>query len=1235
LDRHNRLSRSYKIGQRIVGKLYPIAVTEENRGILLWAIKGATRGMANARRSKPAQGSIEDRFEFIGDAVAPGDQAVLRSTMFEVEERNSGAERTLKLWRKTGTPVDNDLRQLWLHEMRQVQRVMSYAGAREVIVDILELVEDDQYFGLVLERIGQPLNERRKRVLRQHWLRNLGAPRARTLFWRNIKRIVTAVGIIHAQGLVHGQIAPDAIVTEGADEPDFKLGGLEWSLWMGADRSDWSHAKIGTAGATKRADTYSFAEDWRALGLVIAECLDSVVTRSGDLQSGKRTDPPIVLDIPERVFLRRLIVPARLDQLDAASLAHSVDDLVASIARSISARTGAFIIAFDPRCKLGEAVWDATNGEIPVDEYRRQLDWVRADFDGGTTLLVPRTFDPATSWLKLVTDSMIYGLRAYRHEGAAVWDTAVCQAVEVRKGIFSLGDHDDHSIVQPIMVAGNSREIGEARSRLGAGMLDWSAFADPMQGARTLTDQEAVRRGLLLVQALEALVKALEVYPVEVLATGRREGRRFVILRAEPDNDRDRIAKRVGLPGSAVALRRLFEDDQRDAEAKWGLSQAASLGATRTSDIVLSFIDVVDHSGLRAYEFESDEELPSDGPFFLRTQRDIGTEQVIACRLRNIRALDTRVDLAEMLVNPWRVRRSSREELTEEERNDAAFLDLDKPKQDALLGLWSTVPSFFVVGPPGVGKTKLATEVIRRRFSRNRSTRMLVSAQGHDALDNLQDEIKKILDSAKLSDALVVRSTTPDRRVTSEQEVHRASLDYLDRLARSALGQNAPASIRDRILELKNAANRAEHDRDSLGRAERSGLGAISNLVLDAANIVISTANSPDIERLVEAREQFDWVVVEEAAKATGPELVGPLMLSGRRLLIGDHHQLPPFDSDRLVKVLSDHGLVGEALAVTEQLIGPMFRDGELDELAFIAADADALRNSREMALKLLEPFRCFVEEDERLANRNPGHRPIVAQLTEQRRMDPAIAEVVSRTFYDGRLVTEKKRALAAETQEPPVVQLGPLPKSPVVVVDFRHVSSTGQEALIERGRPRWHNPSEVTAVIDVLRHLRRRGQKAPSLAVLSPYKAQVDKLQQRIASARASGLSHLDQFVPVRNTASFVGTVDSFQGSEADVVILSLVRNNPRTGVGALGFLRDRRRMNVALSRAKHQLIVVGSLEFLQEAVRGVNPDGIISHDLSFLTKMVGAIHDLTKQKRKGVPLATFVAPTALRLRP
>jgi superfamily I DNA and/or RNA helicase len=275
------------------------------------------------------------------------------------------------------------------------------------------------------------------------------------------------------------------------------------------------------------------------------------------------------------------------------------------------------------------------------------------------------------------------------------------------------------------------------------------------------------------------------------------------------------------------------------------------------------------------------------------------------------------------------------------------------------------------------------------------------------------------------------------------------------------------------------------------------------------------------------------------------------------------------------------------------------------------------------------------VEDDERLALGNAAHRPIAATLTEQRRMDPAIASVVSEAFYGGNLKTETKRAEAAETALPPFIHLPPLPTSPVVVVNYAHISSTGNRPPIERGKPRWHNPSEVESVLDVLRHIRARdGSDRPTLAILSPYKAQVDKLQHRVAALRGHELAHLDKFAPVRANHDFVGTVDSFQGSEADMVILSLVRNNGRTGVGALGFLRDRRRMNVALSRAKSQLIIVGSLTFLQEAVDGVNPDAE-PHDLSFLTKIVETIGRLTGQRRgNGAALATIISPLELKVR-
>jgi len=87
-----------------------------------------------------------------------------------------------------------------------------------------------------------------------------------------------------------------------------------------------------------------------------------------------------------------------------------------------------------------------------------------------------------------------------------------------------------------------------------------------------------------------------------------------------------------------------------------------------------------------------------------------------------------------------------------------------------------------------------------------------------------------------------------------------------------------------------------------------------------------------------------------------------------------------------------------------------------------------------------------------------------------------------------------------------------------------------------------------------------------------------------------------------------YCGTVDSFQGDEADVVVVSLVRNNHHsTPTKALGFLQDNRRTNVLLSRAKWMMIVVGSLDFYQKVVEfaQVQPD----KDVGFLGQFLKSL--------------------------
>jgi AAA domain len=1192
------------------------------------------KSMENKSRKKRLP-ALETRFTFQDAPVAAGNLKALRSAQYSVFDDTTGHDRVLKLWRKTGTVADADLRALWVHEMRQVQSVMSYAGARDIIVDVIEFVEDEENFGILLEHAGQPLATRKERVSSGHWLKNLGAVRSRTLFWRNLKRVAWALGIIHSQGLVHGSISTDNIMTEGADEPDFQLTGFEWSLRLTADRPDRTHAKLADRSTAARPTKYSFEEDWKALGLLIAGMLDTGIRQSGEAYTLGKIDPPVSLSTSERILLKRLVAPSRTDNLEAESVVRAINDVIAEVGRAGTVRSGTLVLVIYQNAGLAEAVYDLSSGEIGVDEYYRQLDWVRADLDGGATLLVPRHFEEGAGKLQLVTTTMRYVLQPHRQEGSPTWDIAACIKVEPRPEALWMSNQQEHELLQPIEVTPSVRLAAETRARLGPDALDWSAFADRGGDARLPGRAELIRRSLMMIQVIEAVVKSLEVYPVEVLQQESKSGRRYVLLRSARESDRDKIAKRIGMIDTQTSLKRLFEDDHRDGEGKWRLSIAASLGASRHKDVAATFTQVEECRGASAYRFEIDEELQDSPPLFLRTERDAGTENQISRRLKIIKGLSTRVDLADMFDDAWRVRRSSRDPIDITDIRDVELMDLDQPKRRALAGLWGTLPAYFVVGPPGVGKTKLATEVIRRRFTDDLSTRILVTAQGHDALDHLQEKIQETLDKAKL-DLIVARSSVPDRGA-GDADVQKTAQRVLRVLSESRMAQGLPTSARDRVIILADAATRlADKDGSSL-RDERAGLNAVFSLVLDAANVVVSTLNSADIERLVEAREQFDWVLVEEAAKAIGPELVGALALSGRRLLIGDHHQLPPFEAERLVRILSDHGRVAEVVRIAEQFVGPLMREGELTELAEIAADEGQLREIADTALRLLEPFRTVVEEDQRRAKLNTGHRPVSSVLTEQRRMDPAIAEIVSRGFYGGNLETEARRVVAAAS-EPAGYVCRNLSAAPVVLVDFPHVSSRGTSSAYEQNRPRFHNPSEVRAVVEILNRLRPtapdRNESSPTLAVLSFYNAQVEKLNEKIDGAVKQGsLAHLSGFLPAASDGRWANTVDGFQGNEADVIILSLVRNNAGSGASALGFLRDRRRWNVALSRAKAKLVIVGSLAFLREAVRGVNPEGL-DHDLSFLTTFDEVLSELQTRpglRADGRPSVEIVLPIVL----
>ena len=177
----------------------------------------------------------------------------------------------------------------------------------------------------------------------------------------------------------------------------------------------------------------------------------------------------------------------------------------------------------------------------------------------------------------------------------------------------------------------------------------------------------------------------------------------------------------------------------------------------------------------------------------------------------------------------------------------------------------------------------------------------------------------------------------------------------------------------------------------------------------------------------------------------------------------------------------------------------------------------------------------------------------VTRQLTIQYRMHQKIMEFPSEHFYQGTLVADA--SVAEHTlADLPGIQTESLDAQPVLFVDTSGADWT--EELDPNGESKL-NPREAIWILKQVDALLAAGLLPDQIAVIAPYSAQVRFLRDRCTS---NGVE--------------IDTVDGFQGREKEAVLISLVRSNSQ---GEVGFLGDTRRMNVAMTRAKRKLIVIG----------------------------------------------------------
>ena len=261
----------------------------------------------------------------------------------------------------------------------------------------------------------------------------------------------------------------------------------------------------------------------------------------------------------------------------------------------------------------------------------------------------------------------------------------------------------------------------------------------------------------------------------------------------------------------------------------------------------------------------------------------------------------------------------------------------------------------------------------------------------------------------------------------------------------------------------------------------------------------------------------FDYVIVDEAAKALGTEVLTTLVEGKRFILVGDQFQLPPYIDQTIKRDLS--------------------RDF----------------SEKEIVTSL------FQKLFEATTGRNR------TMLDTQYRMHSSIGtDFIGRLFY-GDLSEDDRGGLATGANDADKTLNIPLLASNsghVFWIDVAH----GKQRELQKT---FYNAAEVTVIDSLLRVMNRQLRAAnlpkQSVAIITPYKLQVSKL---IEELRPNALlwTHLD---------IEVATVDSFQGKEADVGIFSLVRT-----AGTMHFPSDLRRLNVSWSRAKKALLIVGHLD-------------------------------------------------------
>ncbi|UWU27283.1 AAA domain-containing protein [Rhizobium sp. WSM1274] len=1164
---------------------------------------------------KPKDQKFLDRYHglrrlFAGDKL--GRSAIWHGT------DAAGRSVLIRQWPRQHKQQDEELEDIWRSEIRQLHSLAALPAAGELITRLLSTGKDGEGFYLVLEAgDASPLQTLLDASRRNNMLVSHRMPQVRALLWRNFRRLIEGVELLHSQGTLHRNIDPWSVMTDFSSDPDFRLTGFEWSMRIAKTAEPLKKGSVRPAPRTRA--TSSFLGDWNDLALLIATVLEIPAAKLADL----RLPPSAVTDhttAAEVRLLRTMLGLIPVDRLDSDELLRQLDAIITTSVADASRKDAQLHLALSlgHNSKLTDKIRAATGRSIDVSDISKQIDFIASDL-GDAPLLVCCQPEYGAVNYQLCGGLLNYKIRPWKQPNsteAETWEFARCEDADT--------DPPSHLTVRASKAIDLASldfisrvDARESFPRLRGRTLSWQAELKALEATSAKkTEEQQTYQAIVLLFLIELAYSAADIFPVRVMtdANAAQRGDTFRIhVKSERDEPRQKLSDALKLHSPARRLSQILDSGDLREENAWMLLERGELGET-VQMTQWRLVDPERDENAGAFELEGTKPPQIDGSAYL-AKAQAGTIVQLKRRLRALVELGRHTELLKMLNDPRGGIDDSQDKL---DMKDDEFANLDKSKQKALERIFATVPLFLVQGPPGVGKTYVVSEIVRRRLEDEATSRFLLTAQSNAAIDHLMDEIRPLFRNSDNPPMIVRARSIEDDRKAQGVETEHVAAKIVKELAASPLVKEGTPTVQERVQALALEYGGQQGNGKAKKRARTSSdKRAIESMILRSANLVFATTNSAAVETLILDRGLFDWTIVEEAGKATGSELISPLLLSHRRLMIGDHKQLPPFDSERVEKLLADPEAVKSVLKAGEELISRQLKDALLEELlSDVQQESSDFPAICALALRFLKMFGSFVEEDYAFQEKHSSARPIAQKLLEQHRMHPAIAKIVSECFYEGTLKNYEKKEREFLTSDSPVVLKIGNQRAPISVIDMPYSRKKVEHAAFADAAPNWRNDKEVDAALQVLKELEARpgnDGKKPSLAVLSPYAEQVRRLKTAISAAIDAGELDLSAFAPAVGGSEFVGTVDSFQGDQADCVVISLVRNNEHTNPDkALGFLTKSHRMNVLLSRAKWKMVLIGSREFYEYVLsNGELPDV----DLSFFRKFYAAVTETPKE--------------------